>query len=296
MKILISGSNGLVGSALGPALSQQAHSVTQLVRSKVQSGIHWNPEGGLISSTPFEGFDAVIHLAGESIASGRWSEEKKKTIRDSRVKGTRLLTDILTRLKQPPQTYLVASAIGYYGNRGTEGVNEESRIGTGFLAEVCRDWEVATVPASQKGIRVVNLRFGMILSPRGGALKKMLLPFKFGVGGKIGTGRQIMSWVALDDVVSAILHILKTDSIRGPVNVVAPHSVTNQEFTTTLGRVLNRPTFLPMPAIAAKLAFGQMADELLLTSQKVEPMVLSRNNFNFRYPNLDVALRHLLRK
>jgi len=294
MKILVSGSTGLVGCALVPFLTQHGHLVTRLVRSKEQPGILWNPAGGLISSTPFEGFDAMIHLAGENIASGRWTDEKKKLIRDSRVRGTQLLSETLARLKQPPQTFISASAVGYYGDRGNEILNEERPPGKGFLADVCRGWETATAPATQKGIRVVNMRFGMILSPAGGALAKMLLPFKMGMGGKIGSGNQYMSWIALDDVLGAISHVLTTLSLRGPVNVVAPRVVTNREYTKTLGRVLSRPTILPMPALVAKLAFGEMADDLLLSSQRVEPTALFKNNYNFRFPNLEGALRHLL--
>jgi uncharacterized protein (TIGR01777 family) len=296
MKILLSGSSGLVGSALSPFLSQQGHAVTHLVRNQLQSGVYWNPEGGLINSTPFEGFDAVIHLAGDNIAKGRWNEEKKKRIRDSRVKGTKLLADALARAKQPPQTLIVASAVGFYGSRFAQVLKEDAAAGTGFLADVCRAWEVAAQPATQKGIRVVHLRFGMILSPAGGALKMMLIPFKLGVGGKIGNGQQYVSWIAIDDAVGAIGHILATPALQGPVNVVSPYPMTNLELTKTLGRVLERPTLLPLPGFVAKLALGEMANDLLLSSQRAEPAALVKTNFTFRYPRLEHALRHLLKK
>jgi len=297
MKILISGSTGLVGSALVPYLTQHGHTVKRLVRSAPKAtDILWNPANRSIDTSRLEGFDAVIHLAGESIAAGRWSTEKKQRIRDSRVQGTQLLVEELSRLNQPPKTFLCASAIGYYGNRGNETLWEDSTPGTGFLADVCRAWEAATRPATQVGIRVLNLRFGMILSPAGGALAKMLLPFKMGVGGKIGSGRQYISWIAIDDVLDAILHALTVPSLRGPVNFVSPQAVTNLEYTKTLGGLLSRPTLFPLPAFAARMAFGEMADELLLASQYVEPAVLYKNNYIFRYTNLRVALRHLLAK
>ncbi|OGR93544.1 MAG: TIGR01777 family protein [Elusimicrobia bacterium RIFCSPLOWO2_01_FULL_59_12] len=295
MKILMSGSTGLVGSALVPYLANKSHSVTRLVR-KGQSGISWNPDAGSIDTAALEGFDAVIHLAGESIASGRWTAAKKQRIRDSRVRGTHQLAEVLTALKLPPRTLLCASAIGFYGDRGEEILREENPAGTGFLAEVCRAWEAAAATAALKGIRVVYLRFGVILSPAGGALAKMLVPFKLGVGGKIGPGNQYMSWIAIDDVLGAVLHALSNPVLKGPVNVVAPDPVTNLAFTKTLGRVLWRPTIVPLPAFAARLAFGEMADELLLASQRVEPRMLHKSGYAFRYPELEGALRHLLNR
>jgi len=241
-----------------------------------------------------DGFDAVIHLAGESIAEGRWNEEKKKRIRESRVKGTKLLGDALANVSRPPKSLIGASAIGYYGNRGDEILTETSAPGDGFLADVCVEWEKATQLATEKGIRVVNTRFGIILSPEGGALAKMLTPFRMGVGGKIGTGKQWMSWIALDDVVEGVMYALTNESLRGPVNFVAPNPVTNAEFTKTLGRVLSRPTFFPVPAFAARVAFGEMADALLLSSQRVAPTRLKAGGYQFSYSELRSALSHLL--
>jgi uncharacterized protein (TIGR01777 family) len=243
-----------------------------------------------------EDMDAVVHLAGENIASGRWTAERKRRIRDSRVRGTRLLADSLARLKEPPKVLVCASAIGYYGNRPEETVNEDSSSGSGFLPEVCREWEKATKPAEESGIRVVGTRFGIVLSPSGGALAKMLLPFRLGAGGKIGSGQQYMSWISLDDAIGAIDHALVTESLAGAVNVVAPRPVTNSEFTKTLGQVLRRPTLFPMPAIAARLLLGEMAEELLLASIRVEPARLLATGYKFRHPDLEGALRQLLGK
>jgi uncharacterized protein (TIGR01777 family) len=235
-----------------------------------------------------------VHLAGENIAKGRWNARKKARIRDSRVNGTRLLSEALTRLSKPPAVMVCASAIGYYGDRGDEVLREESASGSGFLAEVCRQWEAAAEPARKRGIRVVHLRIGVVLSPEGGALAQMLFPFRMGLGGKLGSGRQYFSWIAIDDLVTVIAHALTNDTLQGPVNAVAPHPVTNLEFTRTLGRVLARPTLFPMPALAARLAFGEMADELLLSSARVEPTRLLATAYQFRHPQLEGALRHLL--
>ena len=297
MKILVTGSTGLVGRTLVPFLTGRGDSVIRLVRSTSKSEgakVHWNPAMGSIDAARLEGLDAVVHLAGESIATGRWTAEKKIRIRESGVRGTRLLCESLARLGQPPRVLVSASAIGYYGDRGDEILREESTSGSGFLAEVCREWEAATESAVQKRIRVVHLRIGVVLSPLGGALAKMLLPFRMGLGGIIGSGRQFMSWIALDDLVGSITYALTTDVIRGPVNAVAPHPVMNREFTKTLGRVLGRPTLFPMPAFAARLAFGEMADELLLSSTRVEPARLSATGYVFRHATLEGALRHLL--
>lgn len=298
MKIAVSGSSGLVGSALVSFLSAGGHRVSRLVRSKPQPGsadVHWDPAAGSVDAAGLEGLDAVVHLAGENIA-GRWTPEKKARIRDSRVKGTRLLTETLARLKQAPKVLVSASAIGYYGHRGDEALREDSPSGSGFLAEVCREWEAAAQPAAQKGIRVVSLRIGVVLSPAGGALARMLPPFRLGLGGKIGSGRQYMSWIGIDDLAGVIHHAVTNESLRGAVNAVAPRPVTNQEFTKTLGRVLGRPTIFPMPAFAARLAFGEMADELLLASTRVEPARLAVSGYIFRNPDLEGALRHLLGK
>jgi uncharacterized protein (TIGR01777 family) len=297
MKILVSGSSGLIGSALVPFLTSDGHTVRRLVRDRAgarEGDAVWAPSAGSLDPQALEGFDAVVHLAGENIAGGRWNARRKAKIRDSRVKGTRLLCDSLCRLAHPPQTLIGASAIGFYGNRGGASLNEGSPAGKGFLPEVCREWEGATGPALRKGIRVVNLRIGIVLSPSGGALAKMLTPFKLGVGGKVGDGSQYMSWIALDDVTGAIRHTLTNERLAGPVNAVAPNPVSNLEFTRTLGKVLRRPTIFPMPALAARLVFGEMADELLLSSTRVEPARLKTSRYRFHYPSLESALRHLL--
>ena len=297
MKILVSGSTGVIGSALVPFLTRSGHTIVRLVRTHGDpSGIFWDPMTGSLDAAKLEGFDALVHLAGENIAAGRWTPTKKKRIRDSRVLGTKLLSDTLARLKQPPKTFVSASAIGVYGNRGDLVLDEGSDAGTDFLADVCWEWETATAPAAQKGIRVVNLRLGIVLSPRGGALAKMLFPFKLGLGGRLGSGRQYMSWISLDDALAAIELSLITVWLSGPVNVVAPKPITNAEFTKTLGRVLSRPTVLPVPRVAVRLLFGEMGYGLLLGSQRVEPGKLSEANFRFQYPDLEGALRHLLDK
>jgi uncharacterized protein len=297
MKILVSGSSGLIGSALVPLLAAGGHRVTRLVRSRMQSGasqISWDPAAGRLDRAAAEGFDAVVHLAGENIAAGRWTAKQKARIRDSRVKGTRLVSETMAGLTKAPQILVSASAVGYYGDRGEELLQEESPPGADFLAEVCQEWEAATQPAAQSGIRVVNLRTGVVLSASGGALAKMLPPFRLGLGGVIGSGQQYVSWIALDDVVGIINHSLTEGGLRGPVNVVAPQPVTNREFTRALGRVLSRPTFFSMPAWAARLAFGEMADALLLAGQRAEPARLVRAGYNFRFPELEGALRHVL--
>jgi uncharacterized protein len=297
LHVLVTGSTGFVGSALGPFLAAGGHRVARLVRTLPRRGrgeIQWGPETGFIDAARLEGLDGVVHLAGENIATGRWTAEKKAMIRDSRVDGTRLLCDALAGLKQPPKVLVCASAIGYYGDRGDELLTEESAPGTGFLAEVCREWEAATQSAEQKGIRVVRLRFGMVLSPTGGAMAKLLPPFKKGLGGVLGTGRQYVSWIALDDLVGVIAHALTTETLQGPVNAVAPTPVTNREFTRTIGQVIGRFTILPMPAAAARLVFGELADALLLASQRVQPTRLLATEYRFQYPDLEGALRHLL--
>ena len=258
--------------------------------------MEWDPMAGKLNPTALEGIDAVVHLAGENIAARRWTAKQKARIRESRVTGTRLLAESLARVARPPKVLICASAIGYYGNRGDERLDEESSSGNDFLAEVCREWEASAQAAIDKGIRVVFLRFGMILSPAGGALGKMLTPFRLGVGGIIGNGQQYMSWIALDDLIGAIYHALLDERLSGPVNAVSPNSVTNHEFTKTLGRVLGRPTLFPLPAFAARLAFGEMADGLLLSSARVEPLRLLSSGYTFRYPILREALRHLLGK
>jgi len=294
MKIVISGSHGLVGKALSKALVADSHEVFDLVRQKAPAGprdIEWHPNEGVIDSASLENFDAVIHLAGENIAEGRWTDEKKRRIYDSRIKGTQLLSNALTSLAKTPTTFLSASATGFYGNRGDEILDENATAGSGFLAKVCRDWEQATKAAEEAGIRVIQLRFGPILAREGGMLDKMLTPFKLGVGGKVGSGEQFISWVAIDDVVGAIKLALADGSLRGPLNIVSPNPVTNEEFTKVLGHALNRPTAMSIPAFAARFAFGEMADEMLLVSQRVVPKKLKEAGFEFQYPELDGAFR-----
>ena len=297
MRILVSGSHGLVGSALIPELKARGYEVVELVREAPRDAeIFWNPEDGKLDPAALDGFDAVIHLAGEPIAEKRWTAEQKAKIRDSRVRGTTLLAETLAKLPAPPRTFLSASAIGYYGDRGAEALSEESPAGSGFLPEVCKAWEEATQPAARQGIRVVLLRTGIVLSPKGGALAKMLPPFRMGVGGVLGDGKQFMSWISIDDEVGAILHALETHPLRGPVNLVCPRPVSNADLTKALGRAVKRPTILPMPAFAVRLVFGEMGDTLLLASTRVEPKRLLTSNYRFRYPDLDAALRHLLRQ
>jgi uncharacterized protein len=297
MHVVVSGSRGLVGSALVPFLTTGGHRVTRLVRgAAANSGeAAWNPARGLAEPSRFDGVDAVVHLAGENIAAGRWTPARKAEIRQSRVEGTRSLCESLARLAHPPKLLVSASAIGFYGDRGAQTLTEESGAGSGFLHDVCREWEAATEPAFRAGIRVVNLRFGMVLSAAGGALQKMLPPFKFGLGGRIGSGAQFMSWIAIDDAVGAIRHALSAESLWGPVNVVAPTPVTNAEFTRTLARVLRRPAFMPIPSFVARLAFGEMADALLLASARVIPIRLQESDYHFCFPELKGALRYLLR-
>jgi uncharacterized protein (TIGR01777 family) len=299
MRILFSGSHGLVGTALIKSLEADGgHEIFRLVRHYPESPsqIEWSPDRYSIALARIEGFDAVVHLAGESIAEGRWTEAKKKRIRESRVKGTRLLGDALANLVEPPKVMISASAIGYYGNRGDEVLTESSAPGDGFLPEVCVEWEKATALAIEKGIRVVNTRFGIILDSEGGALAKMLTPFRMGIGGRIGNGKQWMSWIALDDVVEGLKFALTNETLSGPVNFVAPNPVTNAEFTKTLGKALSRPTIFPIPAFGVRLAFGEMGDALLLGSLRVEPGGLKKTNYQFQYPQLAGALDHALNK
>jgi uncharacterized protein len=295
-KVLISGSSGLIGSALIRRLRARGWQVTRLTRSP-SSGpdqISWDPSKP-ISPQSVSGFDAVVHLAGETVAE-RWTEAKKRAIRDSRVLGTRNISEALAQAGQRPAFLVSASAIGIYGDRGDQVLVEQSSPGEGFLAEVCREWELATQAAAEAGIRTVQTRFGIVLSRSGGALAKMLVPFRLGIGGNMGSGRQWWSWVALDDVIGAIEHVMKTDTLAGPVNVVSPHPVTNREFTKCLASVLARPALFPMPPFVARRALGQMADELLLASQRVEPARLSASGFRFARSDLRWALRSILGK
>jgi uncharacterized protein len=293
-RILVSGTSGLVGAALLPTLKARGYEVKRLVRRAAggDDEIFWDPAQPIPPDT-VSGFDAVIHLAGESIV-GRWTAAKKAGIRDSRIPATTHLAQALAQAKQKPRVFLCASAIGYYGNRGDEVLTEGSTFGAGFTADLARDWELATASSAQAGIRTVSMRIGIVLGTGGGALQKMLPPFKMGLGGRVGNGRQWMSWIDLQDVVGAIHHILNIDLLNGPVNVVAPKPVTNADFTKTLASVLSRPAIFPMPAFAAKLAFGQMADELLLASQRVEPSKLIASGYSFRFGDLRTSLQTIL--
>src|SRR5579863_1782166 len=295
-RILVSGSSGLIGSALVAALRANGHDVERLVRGEVAAPdqISWNPAEPLARES-LSGFDAVIHLAGESIAA-RWTEAKKRRIIESRVPATEHLAAALTKAQPPPRVFVCASAIGYYGDRGDEILNEDSPAGKGFGADLCRQWEAAARSVASGCIRAVQLRTGIVLSAAGGALAKMLPPFRMGVGGNLGNGRQWMSWVDLRDVVGAIQHLINADSISGPVNMVSPNPARNAEFTRTLASVLHRPAIFPVPAFAARLAFGQMADELLLASQRVQPAKLLAGGYAFQRPDLEVSLRAILQR
>lgn len=295
MRIAITGATGAIGTALTAFLTTGGHRVDRIGRQPAAPGsseIRWDPEAGTLDRSALEGVDAVVHLAGESI-TGRWNDGKKKAILESRRKGTRLLAETLASLERKPSVLVSASAIGYYGNRGDEILTEDSPPGDDFLAGVCKEWEAATAPASEAGIRVVNLRTGVILES---VVPQMLTPFKLGAGGKIGSGRQYMSWVALDDVIGAYHHALVTESLSGPVNAVGPTAVMNAEFTKTLGRVLGRPTFLPLPAGVVKTLFGELGEALLLASQRVKPAKVEASGFVFQERQLETALRHQLGK
>jgi uncharacterized protein (TIGR01777 family) len=294
-RVLVSGSSGLLGSALVSSLTTSSYQVTHLVRGSASGAnqIAWNPAQPL-SPESVSGFDAVVHLAGESVV-GRWTAAKKTSIRDSRVQGTRNLAQALAKATQPPGVLISASAVGYYGDRGEQVLREDSPPGEGFLAGVCREWESAAEPATQAGIRTAQIRIGVVLSAAGGALQKMLPPFRLGLGGNMGSGRQWWSWIDVEDLVGAVHHIMKTESLRGPVNMVAPTPVKNSEFTKTLASVLSRPAIFPMPAFAARLAFGQMADELLLASQRVEPAQLLASGYVFQRPDLRQSLEAILK-
>jgi uncharacterized protein (TIGR01777 family) len=293
-RILVSGVSGPIGASLLPSLKTRGFEVTRLVRGAAAGDdqISWNPAKP-ISPDMVSGFNAVIHLAGESIV-GRWTKTKKIKIRDSRVAGTAALAEALAQAKDKPVVFVCSSAIGYYGDRGDEVLNEESKPGIGFLADVCSEWEAATQAAANAGIRTVRMRTGIVLSPRGGALGKMLTPFKMGVGGKIGDGQQWMSWIDVQDMVGAIHHILKSDLLQGPVNMVAPKPVTNAEFTQTLASVLARPAIFPVPAFVVKLAFGEMGETVLLGSQRVEPTQLVMSGYPFRFSTLRASLENIL--
>ncbi|MEE9285818.1 MAG: TIGR01777 family oxidoreductase [Dehalococcoidia bacterium] len=297
MKVLVSGSTGLIGSALVPVLRERGHEVVRLVRSRAlvaPDAVFWDPQAGDLDAAGLEGVDAAVHLSGESVASLRWIAGKKARIYESRIRSTRLLVETLSGLSRRPSTFLCASAIGYYGDRGDEVLREESGPGEGFLASLGRDWEAEAARAGEAGMREAQLRFGIVLTPQGGALRTMLRPFRWGLGARMGDGRQYFSWIALDDALAAIVHILDTPDLQGPINVVAPIPVTNRELTATLGRVLGRPALLATPAALLRLVMGQMAEEGLLASVRAEPAKLVAAGFPFQHPDLDGALRGML--
>ena len=280
-----------------PFLTSRGHDVRGMVRSSATPGsddIEWDPIRRSINAKALEGFVAAVHLAGENIAGGRWTAAKKRRIRESRTIGTRFLVDTLTSLSKPPRVLVCASAVGYYGTRGAKLLREDSPPGHGFLPDVCQAWEAAANVAAARGIRVVNLRIGLVLSATGGAMAKILTPFKAGIGGTIGDGSQFWSWIALDDLMAAVLHAINQETLAGAVNAVSPGPVTNRDFTRVLGRVVSRPAMVALPAFAARLMMGEMADELLLASARVEPARLLESGFKVQFPELEPALRHLL--
>jgi uncharacterized protein (TIGR01777 family) len=296
MKVAVTGSSGLIGSALVPFLTAGGHEVRRLVRRapRGKDEIPWDPTKDEIDAAVLEGVDAVVHLSGESVAGGRWTDARKARIRDSRIESTRTLARALASLKRKPKVLLSASAIGYYGDQREEWVTESSPPADDFLARLAVDWETAAAPAAEAGIRVAHPRIGVVLSPAGGALGKLLPPFRLGLGGVVGPGRQYMSWVALDDVLGALHHALVDDGVSGPFNLVAPEPVTNREFTKTLGRVLGRPTVAAVPAFALKAVLGQMAEATVLASTRVHPACLLSGGYRFRCPDLEGTLRHML--
>ena len=297
LNLAVTGASGLIGSALVARLTASDHRVRRLVRrTAAAEEISWDPATGKIDSAKLEGVDGVIHLAGENIGT-RWTRARKARIRESRIRGTRLLSEALAKLARPPSVLISASAAGIYGDRGNEILTESSAPGDpgrDFLVSVCLEWEAAAHAARAAGIRVVHPRFGVVLSPDGGALQKLLLPFRLGLGGRIGSGEHWMSWVALQDVTDAIAYMLSAEALEGPVNVSAPEPVTSRDFTRILGRVLRRPAVLPVPALALRAVLGEMADRTLLSSARVQPVRLLESGYRFTYPDLEGALRSML--
>lgn len=299
MRVLVSGSSGLVGTALREWLSAAGHTVERLRRGVGPSRpgwVTWDPAVNLFDPAAAEGADAVVNLAGASIAEGRWTAKRKRVLRSSRVDATRHLVGELAKLKSPPKVFVSASAIGYYGNRGDEVLTEQSEPAEDFLGRLSQEWEAEAQGAAKFGARVVNLRIGVVLAANGGALAKMLPPFKLGVGGPMGSGRQWMSWIALPDLVALIEHSLRDGALQGPVNAVAPNPVTNREFSRALGRVLHRPAIAPLPGFVARIMFGEMADALLLSSTRVMPERLRAAGLPFQHPEVEGALRAVLQK
>jgi uncharacterized protein (TIGR01777 family) len=295
MNVLVTGASGFIGTAVVSRLESGGHRVEALRRTATVTagGPSWNPAGGQIKLQSAEPFDAVVHLAGESIAQ-RWTAAARQRIRSSRVEATRLLCEALARLPQPPRVLVCASATGFYGDRAGEMLDEQSPAGIGFLAEVCQAWEAAAGPARRSGLRVVHLRFGIVLARHGGALASMLPAFRLGLGGRLGTGRQYWSWIALDDLLGVVERALLDDALSGPVNTVAPGAVANAEFTSALARELHRPAFLPVPEFVVETIFGAMGREALLGSQRVYPARLIAAGFKFQFPEISAVFQHLL--
>jgi uncharacterized protein (TIGR01777 family) len=297
LHILMSGASGVVGSSLIPFFTTGGHRVTRLVRSanlRHASERFWDPQKGRIDIRDNDQFDVVIHLSGEHIGQGRWTPPKKKKIIESRNVTTTLIAESIARLETPPRAFLCASAIGYYGDQGNAVMTEESECGADFISNVCNEWEQAAIPALGKGIRTVFLRIGVVLSPVGGALQRLLPSFKMGLGGKVGSGEQYISWISMDDLIGTVYHVMDDDSLSGPINLVAPNPVTNLEMTRTLAKVLSRPALFTFPAWLIKLAFGEMGKEVLLSSTRVQPEKIMASGYRFRHPDLEGALRHLL--
>jgi uncharacterized protein (TIGR01777 family) len=293
LRILLSGSHGLIGSHLLSFLKTAQHEVIRLARTQEKGSIYWDPTRDHFQKEGFEGFDAVVHLAGENIGEGRWTQTKKERLFVSRCRDTWLLSQLLSRLEHPPKTVISASAIGFYGDRKDEILTEKSQKGEGFLSDLSEKWEQATCPIENRGVRVIHPRFGAVLSPSGGMLRKLIPPFKMGLGGRIGSGKQIISWIDIQDVVGALNHILMTDSLSGPVNVVAPNPVSQIEFAQVLANRLHRPALLPLPAWLVKVIFGQMGKELLLASTHVKPEKLLQTGYCFRCSHLSDAIRDI---
>lgn len=294
MRVAITGSSGMVGTALGESLERDGHEVLRMRRgSRLDPAAVWNPAEGWIREGALEGCDAVVNLAGASLAAGRWTASRKALLRSTRIESTRLIVDHLRTLSSRPGVLISASAVGYYGNRGDDLLDEDEPVGPGFLATLARDWETEALRATDLGVRTVPIRSGVILATTGGALPRLLLPFKFGLGGRLGSGTQWFAWIALSDHVAAVRHLLESDVV-GPVNLVAPERVTNQDFTKALGSALRRPTLLPAPAFALRIALGQVADELLLTSHRVSAERLQASGYEFKHPQLAGALHAVL--